>query len=168
MKVLKSLVVIMLMLPACAVAGEVDVRALQDEETSPPATIEALSWMQGYWVGEGFGGEAVEQFSPAAGGQMMGTFRQMNADGSPNFYEFYLIMEKAGSLVLNIKHFNPDMTGWEEKDEFVAFPLVAVEERAVYFDGLTFAMVGDDTLHAAVNVGDAKVARFSYTRSSLD
>jgi hypothetical protein len=46
--------------------------------------------------------------------------------------------EHEGSLVLRLKHFNPDLTGWEEKDKFVEFKFVAKKDGAMYFNGLTF------------------------------
>ena len=59
------------------------------------------------------------------------------------FYEFLLLREKEGSLELRLKHFNPDIVGWEEKDVFVTFKLVAIEPQAAYFSGLTYRLEGD-------------------------
>ncbi len=35
---------------------------------------------------------------------------------------------------------------WEEKADFVSFPLVKIEEEAAYFDGLTVMKDGEDGL----------------------
>lgn len=107
------------------------------EAKSPPATLAAISWLAGRWVGEGLGGESEEIWSPPAGGAMMGTYRLLR-EGRPVFYEFLLLVEENGSLNLKLKHFHPDLTGWEEKGDFVDFPLVAIEGDDVHFDGLTF------------------------------
>ena len=115
-------------------------------------------------MGEGLGGVSEEVIAPPMAGQMMGMFRQTKADGSLMFYEFYQFTEEAGSLVLRIKHFNPDFTGWEEKDGYVEFPLVAVEAGAVYFSGLTFALDGENGLRAAVMIDGEGRAQFSYER----
>ena len=64
------------------------------------------------------------------------------------------IAEVDGSLVYRLKHFSGELTGWEEKDELVSFPLVAIEENAVWFDGLTVRREGD-TLISAVLVGQS-------------
>ena len=48
------------------------------------------------------------------------------------------LAEENGSLVMKLKHFNPDLTGWEEKDRFVTFRLVKLGLNEVYFGGLTF------------------------------
>ena len=52
------------------------------------------------------------------------------------------ITEDAGSLTFRVKHFNPDMTGWEEKDETMDFLLVELGENEAYFDGLTLRRTG--------------------------
>ena len=78
---------------------------------------------------------------PAVGGTLIGSFRLAD-DGEPVFYEFMAITEDAGSLTFRVKHFNPDMTGWEEKDETMDFLLVEVGENEAYFDGLTLRRTG--------------------------
>lgn len=146
---------------------DVEVRSLTQDEASPAARLDDIRWLAGYWVGEGLGGQSADLIAPPAGGQMMGVFRQLKPDGAPRFYEFYLFAEENDSLVLRIKHFTPEMTGWEEKAEYVEFPLVRVEERAVYFDGVTFAMTGDVEMQAAVLVDGQGVIHFNYTRAPL-
>ncbi len=151
--------------PASAVLdGAVEVRTLSDGAASPSAVIEDLAWLEGHWQGSGLGGISEEIISPASGGQMIGMFRQSTASGDLQFYEFYHFAEQDGSLILRIKHFNPDMTGWETKDERVEFPLVAVDEGAVYFDGLTFALVAPGELRAAVMIDGEGQADFAYSK----
>lgn len=142
----------------------VDIKTLAGGESSPPASIDDVAWLAGHWKGSGLGGQSEEFFAPPLDGQMIGAFRQTKPDGSIMFYEFYQLLEIDGSLALRIKHFNADFTGWEEKDDYVAFPLVAVEESAVYFDGLTFKMTGTDEMRAAVVVDEGRVLEFVYSR----
>jgi hypothetical protein len=125
------------------------------EAPSPPATLEAVAWLAGHWVGEGLGGVSEEIWSPPAGGAMMGAYRMLK-DGRPVFYEFLLIVEEKGSLILKLKHFHPDLTGWEEKADFVDFPLVAVEPKAVHFDGLSFLLEPDGSLTIYLLLHDRK------------
>ena len=35
--------------------------------------------------------------------------------------------------MLKVKHFNPDFSAWEERAEFVPFPLVKLEKNVAYF-----------------------------------
>ena len=85
-------------------------------------------------MGEGFDSVLHENYSAAVGGQMAGHFYAAK-DGKPSFFEFETINQVGNSLVFKVKHFNADMTGWEEKDKYVAFPLVAVDKESWYFDG---------------------------------
>jgi hypothetical protein len=150
---------------AAALSGALEVRTLQPGEPPAKATIESAAFLVGRWVGSGFGGCAEESVLPAANGQMVGMFRQMKPDGTLWFYEFYTVVETDGSLVFRIKHFGPDLVGWEEKSQSVDFPLVAVEKNTAYFNGLSWQRKGD-TLESAVAIGEEgeepKIERFTY------
>lgn len=113
---------------------------------SPPATIEQMSWLVGQWIGTGIqDAPAMESWLPPVGETMaetmVGTFVQQkpaeDGGGTIMFTEHMYLMEEAGSLVLKLKHFNADLTAWEEKDDMVTFRLVAIEECAAYFHALT-------------------------------
>lgn len=113
-------------------------------QKSPAATINDMAWFAGRWVGDGMGGSNEEHWGPPSGGIMLGTFRHNNKEGKTGFYEFMNLAEREGTISLRLKHFNPDMTGWEEKAKFVEFKLVAKKDGAVYFEGLTFVHKGKD------------------------
>jgi hypothetical protein len=78
------------------------------------------------------------------------------------------LVEERGSMMLRLKHFNPDLTGWEEKGETVDFPLVAVAGDRWLFDGLTIHRQGDDamTIYVAISQADGAVHEglFTYAR----
>ena len=154
------------MLAAAALSADVEVRTLAVGAAPAKAGVEDVSFLVGRWVGRGLGACAEESVLPAADGQIAGMFRQMRPDGGLWFYEFYTIVEKEGSLVFRIKHFGPDLAGWEEKDETVDFPLVAIEGDTAYFDGLSWRRSGK-SLEAAVSVqskaGPPTIERFTYT-----
>ena len=118
---------------------------LEEGAASAPATLESAAFLAGSWVGTGLGGEVEEIWTAPSAGTMVGSFK-LRQNGEDSFYEFFVISEEEGSLVLRLKHFNPDLTGWEEKDDFVMFPLVKVDDNSVYFRGLTYRKVGDDRL----------------------
>lgn len=138
--------------------------------SAPAASLQDLSWLAGSWEGEGIeGAPALEAYAPAAGGQMVGHFRQLNKDGSVMFYELITIVEEGGALAYRLKHFNADLTGWEEKDKVVVFPLTAASKRRWDFSGLVYERVGRDAMTATVlihNDGGAQqtlVFRFRRT-----
>jgi Domain of unknown function (DUF6265) len=112
-------------------------------QAPPPATIHDMAWFAGRWTGEGMGGQNEETWGSPESGRMIGTFKH-SQNGKPAFYEFMTFFEHEGSLVLRLKHFNPDLTGWEEKDKFVEFKFVAKKDGAMYFSGLTFMPDGKD------------------------
>jgi hypothetical protein len=155
---------LMVIAAAALAAQELEVRTLAEGAASPPARVEDVAWLAGRWIGEGLGGCAEESLSPPVGGQMMGMFRQTKADGSLWFYEFYTIAPKGDSITMRLKHFNPDLTGWEEKDGFVEFPLVAIEKGAVYFDGLTYQRSGK-VLRSAVSLGENGKGEFNLRKA---
>ena len=125
---------------------------LDDQSIRPAATIDDVAWMVGSWRGEAFGGTFEEVWTAASSGTMVGMFKLMH-NNQPTMYEFELIVEEEGSLIVQLKHFNADLTGWEEKDRYISFPLVKLTEDAAYFEGLTYRRDGPDRLKVYVVVG---------------
>jgi len=131
------------------------------------ATIEDAEWLSGRWVGEGLGGEMEEIWSPPVGGQMVGHFRLVR-DGAPVFYELMLLDIADGGLRMRIKHFNPDFTGWEEKDAWVTFAPVSVSAEELVFSSLRIVRQGEDSLlmYLRIRYADGvreEVLRFNRT-----
>lgn len=163
-----SIVWAVLAMPAWA--GET--RSAGPGHTPPPARIGDLSWLTGYWFGTGIDDDpAFETYSPATGGTILGNFAQMDDKGAIVFSEHVAISEHQGSLILRLKHFNSDLTGWEDKTQVVSFPLVALEPGAAFFDGLTLRRDGADGLLSAVTVrhedGTLSEYVFRYKRTPL-
>ena len=145
-----SATLIMLLASTAAPAQEPPTQAqtpntirLAADAPRPKAQIADLAWLAGRWVGEGLGGTMDEVWSEPAGGAMVGYFRLVR-DGKPVFYEIMTLIESEGSVEMRLKHVNPDMTGWEEKADFVTFKLAKLEKEAVYFNGLTFKRTAPD------------------------
>ena len=133
---------------------------------SPQASLEAISWLQGAWVGEGLGGYCDEVWTTPKAGSMLGTFRLI-MDGELLFSEFMEIKEEGSSILLRLKHFGRDFTGWEEKDKHVEFKLVKLTEDAVYFDGLTYKRIDESTMEVYVVIDTKQGSteeKFSYQR----
>jgi hypothetical protein len=133
------------------------------------APLAELSWLEGSWEGPGIAGAtATEVYSAPAGGQIVGHFRQTKADGSPMFYELMIIDEKDGKLRYRLKHFNPDLTGWEEKAEVREFPFTKRIGDRWEFSGLALERTGPDSMTASVVAGGAdgkkELLEFRYKR----
>lgn len=131
--------------------------------------MEKLSWLQGTWHGEAFGGHTEEIWSAPNAGSMMFSFK-LTQNNTPVFYEFGFILEQEGTLVLKLKHFNPDLTGWEEKNKFVEFKLVEQSENIVWFEGFTIEKINNDEINMYVRIDDenkVEEVKFNYHRAKL-
>ena len=154
---LRAVAVVVLALAAPLAAQET--RVAPEGHVPPPASIEQAEWLVGDWVGTGIdGAEAAESWLPPSGDTMVGLFVQEKPDGGLMFTEHMYLAEEGGSLVLKLKHFNPDLTGWEEKDGMVRFRLLSIEPCAAYFSSLTYRCEAEGGLLVAVRMkseGDA-------------
>lgn len=104
-----------------------------------PFNINDYSWLVGSWTGDGFGGVSHETWAEPVNGTMMGMYRHINAEGELVFYEF-LLLDETG---LRLKHFNPDLTGWEEKDDMTTFEMISYSKDKIEMKGLTFEKKSD-------------------------
>jgi len=139
----------------------------QEKELEPK--IKNIAWIAGTWHGEAFGGITEEIWSKPSGGSMMASFKLIN-DGKVTFYEIEVIREVENSLILQLKHFGPDLKGWETKDETVDFPLKEITENKVVFEGMTFEKVSDDQMNIYVDIkndkGEVEIVKFNYNKDS--
>ena len=119
---------------------------LAEGQAGEKASAADMAWLAGSWIGTGLGGVSEEIWSKPNGGIMMGTYRLLK-DGKPVFYEMLWLMEAEGTLILRLKHFSPDLVGWEDKDKSVDFKFVKRDAKRMYFSGLTFERVSNDDLN---------------------
>lgn len=140
---------------------------LDDPLNMPEASIDDVSWLSGNWVAEAFGGLAEDIWSDPAGGAMVGMFRSVTG-GEVNFYEIFTISETEKTLILRLKHFNADLTGWEEKNETQDFQLVKINKDGVWFEGFTILKKGSKEYQVFLAMGLAnggvKEIEFNFTK----
>lgn len=142
---------------------------LDKPENEAKATIVDFSWLTGRWEGRGFGGVVEETWNPIMGSTMVGTFRLVKEAG-PEFYEILLLAPEGNTMVYKVKHFHPDLTGWEQKDDYHTFRLVKVTPDAIYFHGLTLQRKGNQCMHyIAVRQKDGTHQEFEleYTKRDI-
>lgn len=96
------------------------------------ARLEDLAWLEGTWRGQINGDYTEEVWTGATAGAMMGMFRQAS-EGRLRFYEFMIIVERDKNIELRIKHFDPDLIGWEDKDKSTMFSLCELGDRQAVF-----------------------------------
>jgi hypothetical protein len=134
---------------------------------SPTASLKNIEWLSGHWKGEAFGGVAEEIWSPPMGNSMMFSFRLVS-EGQVSFYEFGHILETDGTLILQLKHYDPNLMGWEEKEETIDFALVKVEDHKLYFDDFSIERISDKEINMYVVIqeadGSENEVQFNYHR----
>lgn len=140
---------------------------LSEGQQSPKASLNDVSWITGHWTGEAFGGKAEEIWSEPMGESMMFVFRLVK-DGKVSFYEIGHIQKLDQSLVLQLKHFDGNLRGWEERDETIDFKLVKLERNKAYFEGLTMERINKDQMNVYVLIeqdGKTEEIVFEYKRA---
>ena len=105
------------------------------------ATVNDLAWLAGRWVGERGQDQVEEHWSGVAGQSLMGMFRWLH-EGQVRFYELLVVEPEVEGVVLRIKHFDPGLKGWEEKNEVVEFDLVQLTGQEAVF----LKRLGDEPL----------------------
>lgn len=100
---------------------------------------------------------------------MMGIFRFLSK-GKTVFYELITVAEEKETLIIRLKHFNRDLSGWEEKDKTVDFRFVKREKNRYYFEGMTFEAIDRQNLniYLAIRQKDGTVREeiFRYRKKS--
>jgi hypothetical protein len=132
-----------LFLLTCTFSFAQNTLSYNDEKGSEKVTLQDIKWLAGNWKGEAFGGTYEENWSNPFGGSMMFNFKLV-AEGKVIFYELGHIVEKEGTLLYQIKHFDPKLKGWEEKDHSEDFRFIKKEKNRMYFDNFTFEYVSEN------------------------
>lgn len=140
---------------------------LDEGKSGEKATIQDMIRLNGTWHGTGLGGTVEEIYSAPQDGVIMGSFRFFDK-GKTVFYEFITVAEDKGTLIVKLKHFNPDLSGWEEKDKTVDFKFVKKDKNRMYFEGQTFEFIGKTALniYVAIKQKDGQILEeiFRYKR----
>lgn len=162
------LIVAVLLSLAAPVAAQ-NVRSAAPGAPPAAASIEDLAWLAGSWRGQALGGEVTETYSAPLGGRITGHFVAGDGKGGVTFTEIVDYVPVGRSIAYRVRHFAPDMTGWEDKTgKPEVFPLIAVERNRWFFNGMTLERTGPNSLTMWVRIGDgagAKEVPFRLTRA---
>jgi len=115
--------------------------------------VQDLAFLAGRWQGGVAGGLFDEEWSSPSADSMMGMFRYME-NGKVQFYEFMTIEATPAGPVLRLRHFDPGLAAWEDKDAALSFPVTSFAENQVVFatpdksTKLTYRRSGTDSLVA--------------------
>ena len=115
-----------------------DVLTLDEGIKQEKVAISQLNWLSGNWKGKGLGGDCEELWMPVNDNSMQGVFR-FYENKKLQFTEYmHLIQEADSTLSIKLKHFNADLSPWEEKEKWITFKLIKVENQTAYFNGMTY------------------------------
>ena len=162
-----KLICIFLLIPMTLVQGQ-NTLQLKEGEDSPNANLEIISFVEGHWKGQAFGGDTEEIWSPPSGNSMMFVFRHL-VDGEVTFYEIGHIRAIENTLIFELRHFDTDLHAWEEKNEVQQFKFIKAEDNRVYFNGFTFEKVSTDEINIYGLIGNedgsSNEVVFNYKRT---
>lgn len=131
------------------------------------AMSDDLSWLEGCWRGEGLGGVVSECWMAGASGVMIGTF-MLESEGELAFTEHLVIGEAGGVDGYHVKHFTPDLVGWESREDYVTFPREAYSAGRAEWTGLVYALDDTGALSIALDMrqedGSVNTIVFTLTR----
>ena len=133
----------------------------------PKATIDDMAWLQGHWQGRALGGQSQEIWSPHRGRRIMGMYRLIKDGKVPSTRSSP--GRGGGQPTLSSKHFNADLTGWEEKNEVRTFKLVKLAPNQAHFEVMSFHRLDADNIRSTSRIdqkdGTAREVEFRYRRA---
>ncbi len=120
------------------------------------------SWLNGRWVGDGFGGSSESIWSaPSEDGTMVGVYRHFDAEGVADFYQF-LVLDSEG---MHIKHFSSELVGWEKKEDHVTFKMISSGDNKIEFEGLVYEKVSGNELKVTLQMNqNGKIVTEVFTK----
>lgn len=124
--------------------------------------INDYRWLTGQWYGPGMGGMNEEVWSEPEDGTMMGMYRHIK-EGKTVFYEFLLLSSEG----IKLKHFNPDLSSWEEKAETTDFEMVSFTENKLEMKALTFERISENEMEIRLRMrskGEVRTVVFEMRR----
>lgn len=129
--------------------------------------ISDFNWLANFWVGEGLDGYCEEVWLPAIDNAMHGIFRFV-VNGKIIFTEYMILEKLDDNIYLKIKHFNRDLSAWEEKDQWTIFPFIKLEDQKAYFKGITFERLNDQlTIQLTMKNKDVtKIETFVFIKNN--
>jgi hypothetical protein len=104
-----------------------------------------LAWLEGCWEGTAFGNLAGECWMRAPDGRLTGMFQLIDGERQ-KFSEIFVIDRFDDGPALRLKHFHANLHGWEERDQYLSFPLKETGPGVARFDGLLYRLEEDGSL----------------------
>lgn len=147
---------------------------LAQDKTAKPIQSVSLTdfvFMSGHNRGELDGGIIDEHWSEPADDSMMGVYRYIK-DGKVEMYELLVIEQTAKGPVLRLRHFNPGLVAWEEKNEVWSYPLARFVPGDAVFESIdkririTYRDASHGVLESTLERTGKKTEVFQFKHSS--
>ncbi len=170
MKLYRALLIIFAVVVFISAGGAQSKATAPNKVAAANVKLEDLVFLSGHNRGEKDGGIIDEHWSEVGGNSLIGMFRYIQ-QGKVQMYEFLAIEETPEGPVLRLRHFNPGLTAWEEKDQVYSYPLIswkrgeAVFERADKGSKMIFRLTSPGTLEVALERAGKKSEIFEYAHS---
>jgi hypothetical protein len=129
----------------------------------PEPGLDQLMWLVGNWHSHALDGIAEEHWQAPSGGSMLGSFKLI-VDGRVKFYELMTISEEGDTLILRIKHLNPDFSTWEAKEDCVSSILKQLDPGSIRFEHFQYTKIEEDKIVARVDTSSGDQLTFDYRR----
>ncbi|MEL7488977.1 MAG: DUF6265 family protein [Pseudomonadota bacterium] len=149
-----------------------DVRFNNEAPAAERVSLNAMEWFEGVWEGRVFGMNVQHVVLNEAGGQMPGLVRLFDENGLA-LYELSSFLVVDGQLAYRNRLFDKGLAvQLGPSGDVMTRRALSVDDAAVYFDGITFASLGDDCAVVSFVLPDdqgslEKHAVF-YSRLSID
>ncbi|MEO6338923.1 MAG: DUF6265 family protein [Caulobacteraceae bacterium] len=129
-------------------------------QTNP---ISQLSWLAGMWRADAMGGKVEDVWTPATNGEMLSTFKALQAGDKVSRYEFRSIRMIDGKLTFQELGFGGDMKAANGPP---LAPLTEIDGKHAVFGGFKFESTGPNTMTVTVTrPAPAEPLKILYTRA---
>ncbi len=94
------------------------------------------AFLAGTWKGPVEADRVEETWSAPDGTSILGMFRWINADGTPDMVELLTITEEETGVILRLRHFDAKLKPWDNEAEPMTFTLAETGTRRAHFRAL--------------------------------
>ncbi|WP_019989632.1 DUF6265 family protein [Rudanella lutea] len=102
-------------------------------QSGKPATLAAVSFLEGHWRGTYNGGPIEAVWSAPEANNIIGFIRMMKND-KISLYELFAFEQTAAGPVAMVKHFKEGLIGWEEKDKSDRYRFLEASAKEALFE----------------------------------